>query len=173
MRWLRRIRLASLIVAGGGLALAYGLDGLWQWSWTFVALSLGWWWGQARGWPAAAAIGMAGVFLSAVLGMWLNAFPFGMLLVSGAALVAWDLDGFEQRLWQREPDLALERLVKHHLVRLGTVVVIGIAMSGLGIALRTRLSFWVVLLIGLILVVSLSRAFVLLGRQGGGGAPDD
>jgi hypothetical protein len=115
---------------------------------------------------------MAGVFLSAVLGMWLGAHPFGMLLVSGAALVAWDLDGFEQRLWQAEPDPALERLAKQHLVRLAAVVAIGIAVSGLGIALRTRLSFWVVLLIGLILAFSLSRAFLLIGRQGGGGAPD-
>jgi hypothetical protein len=167
MTWLRRIRVASILVAGGGLALAHGLNGLWQWSWIFVVLSLAWWRGQACGWQPASAIGIAAVFVGAVLGIWLGAHRFGMLLVTGLALIGWDLDGFEQRLWQTEPDPELERLVQHHLIKLGAVVLIGIGLSGATMVLRARLNFWLVLLVGLILAISLSRAFQLIGRQGG------
>jgi hypothetical protein len=160
---LQRLRLACILLSGGGLALAYALHDLWRWSWLPLALGLGWWFAQSR-WRHAASMAMTGLFLCAAFGLWLDVAPLPMLLVTGFALAAWDLDAFQRRLRTTAPDPALQSLIRRHLQRLALVVVAGMGLAAVAMAITLRLDFWVVFGIALLLAVILSRAFLLLNR---------
>lgn len=168
---LERLGLAFILLAGGGLALAYGLHGLWQASWLPVGLGLGWWAARGRS-RHAASIGMAGFFLLAAGGLWLGMAALPVLLVTGSALVAWDLDGFQRRLRAQEPDPALRELVRRHLKTLGAVVLAGLWVTGVTMSLTLSLDFWVVAAIGLLLAIILGRALALINRKAGAGSPE-
>jgi len=168
---LQRLRLACIVLAAGGLALAYALHDLWRWSWLPLALSLGWWFAQSR-WRHAAALGMAGLFLCAACGLWLDVTPLPMLLATGLALAAWDLDAFQRRLHTTAPDPALQSLIRRHVQRLALVVVAGIGPAAVAMAITLRLDFWVVFGLALLLAIILSRAFVLLNRKAGADSPE-
>jgi hypothetical protein len=93
--------------------------------------------------------------------------PLAALLLSGSALVAWDLDGLEHRLCQVGPDPRLRSLQKRHVIVLAAVVLPAVAVAGTAMLvnpalepwLRPRSDFWFVFGTVSMLVVCLSAAF--------------
>jgi hypothetical protein len=164
MRVVNWLCLGGVVLAGGSLVAAYGLAGVWQWSWIWIALALGWWLGRARSWAWASWAGLGGLILGAAAGLLLAANPFWMLGVTAVALVAWDLDGLDQRLAGTEPDAALRSLVRNHLNKLGAVAVAGFGAAALAMSLQLQVGFWVIAAAVLLLAIGLSRAFALMSR---------
>ena len=112
------------------------------------------------------------LLVSAVWGLWLDVAPLPMLLATGLALAAWDLDAFQRRLRTTAPDPALQSLIRRHVQRLALVVVAGIGLAAAVMAITLRLDFWVVFGLGLLLAIILSRAFLLLNRGASSRPPE-
>lgn len=89
-----------------------------------------------------------------------------MLLVSLlATLAAWDLDTFHNRLVVSKKIIAEEELVRAHLLRLISVLILGAALPSIAFALQFDLKFWQVFLLGMLLLLGLSQVFVQLKRS--------
>jgi hypothetical protein len=160
-----RLCIASIVIAAGALALAYGLDGQGQWSPVFVALGLLWWTGQRRGERRVAAFGLLGFVVGAVIGFWMNLGGGRLLLSTVAALAAWDLGDFALRLQDVDNDEDARALEHHHLWRLAVVSGIGLLLGGLALTIRVDLRFGVVSALGLIAIFGLSRLVRFLRRE--------
>lgn len=161
----RRLCIAAIVIASGALALAYGLDEQGQWSPVFVALGLLWGIDHWRGERKVAAFGLLGLVVGAVLGFWVGLAGRWLLLSTVAALAAWDLDDFAQRLQDVGDDEDARTLEHHHVRRLAAVSGIGLLLGALALTLRFDLRFGVVFALGLIAVFGLSRLMKFLRRE--------
>jgi hypothetical protein len=160
-----RLALISTILAAFTFGLGYALNGLWGGAVLALAIGLLWLVGQryGKGWVASVALivfaGMAGVGLQLRWGTgWAL---FGMV----AALSAWDLGHFAQRLrfaGQVEDVCGLER---QHLRRLLIVDGLGLLFASIALVIRVELGFGLALALGLLAVVGLSQALRFLRRE--------
>ena len=155
----------STVLAAGALALGYGLIGLWTWAVSAVGLGFLWLLGQQRGWGWAASVGLTLFVSAAAVGLWLDAGAGWMLVCVVAALSAWDLDQFTQRLNGVGRVERLRDLEQRHLQRLLIVAVLGLTLSVIALGIRVEFGFGAALLLGLLVVIGLSRAIGFLRRE--------
>jgi hypothetical protein len=160
-----RILPVSIVVAAGALAAGYSLDGLWVAAPAIVCLGILWLAGHWRGWKWTAPLGLAGCTLLAAGGLWFNLGKGWMLVGLVAALAAWDLDYFLQRLRSVAQVKGAPDLERHHLFRLLVVVSLGLLLPVLALQVQVRLSLGVLMLLGLVAVLGLSQALRFLGRE--------
>ena len=126
-----------------------------------------WLFGQWRGRRWTAPVGLVCTVAAAGIGLWLDLSLGWMLLGAVAALCAWDLDHFAQRMraaGRVEDAPALER---RHLQRLLLVAGLGLLLAFLSLEIRIRLTFLVALVLGLLTILGLSRAVAFLRRESG------
>lgn len=148
------------------LAFGFALSGLWVGALAVLAAGLLWLLGQWRGlgWTSSALLVLqtaaaAVATLSAVGDGW-------SVLGLAAALVAWDLDQFAQRMGAagRVDDAAgQERL---HIRRLMAVVGIGGLLAAIGLVAQVRLSFGVALLLAALMMLCMSLIIGTMRRMG-------
>jgi len=154
------IGLAAII-----LAVAYAVGGVWKVSPILLAMGALWWVGQKRHWNLFAPVALVGFVVAAAVGLWMS-LPAGWMLAGVvAALSAWDLDYFARRLGsveRVEMRPALERL---HLRRLVSVDGLGLLLAGMALVVQYKLSFDVVLVLGLVAVLGLSQMVSYLRRE--------
>jgi hypothetical protein len=81
-----------------------------------------------------------------------------------ATLSAWDLAAFHLRLSASKHVTKKDQLIRTHLLRLSSVLVIGLALPLLTFGLQFDLKFWQVFLLGILLLMGLSQIFVQLKR---------
>jgi hypothetical protein len=144
-----RFLFAAIGAAAAFLALDWFLNGYFLVAAAILLLAAAWLFAEARRKRRAASIGLVGAIICASAADLLNLTP--ALLVPGLALAlaAWDLSDFERRLdfaAQPEDRPTLERT---HLLRLGSVLVIGIVLSEIALSLAgIRITFeWTVIFI--------------------------
>jgi hypothetical protein len=90
------------------------------------------------------------------------------LLISAlAALAAWDLISFAQVLQDFEQIIAEEELIRAHLLRLFSLLIVGLALPLIAFMLQFELRFWQAFLLGVILLVGLSQVFSQFKRSSG------
>jgi hypothetical protein len=161
--------LASIGLSAGALALGYGLGG--QWPGVVLAVSLGglWWLNvkSSRDWLASALLLV--VVALAAAGLWLDLDAGWLLAGLVGALCAWDLDHWVRQLrgveWD-EPSAARRlALEKEHLRRLAAVAGVGLVLGLLALVVHVRLSFFLAVLLGLLIAWGLSRAVTILRRE--------
>ncbi|MBN1484825.1 MAG: hypothetical protein JXA37_08895 [Chloroflexia bacterium] len=121
-----------------------------------VACGLFWLLGLWQGWGWVGTAILLVFILAAAGGLLLNLGPGWMLLGLVAALVAWDLDHLSRRLHGAETETR-RMLERAHILRLLPVVTAGLFLGGAAMVLRVRFGFGLALLLGLLLVVGLSR----------------
>lgn len=154
------IALAVLVLAAG-----YAVRALWPWALGSVAIGGLWVAGQQRGWGWTATPGMVGLVGLTAAGIFLGLPALWMLACATAALVAWDLSHFAQRLSEAgrvEDAAALQRA---HLRRLLIVAGLGLLLGGIALIARVELGFGIALLLGLLAIVGLSRAVALMRSE--------
>ena len=162
----KKILLGLVGLATAALFLGYGLDHLTGWSLAAAILGSLWLFGLGRGWPWASSAGFAAYTLAAAAGL-VQGGEVGWILPGlGLALAAWDLDGLYQRMQEVERVEAAPDLVRRHLVRLLAVEVLGMLLAAIALGVSLKLSFGVVLLLGLVAAVGLSRAIAILSKEG-------
>lgn len=156
---------AGVLIAMAALALGYGLGGVWIGVGLVLVVGVLWFTGRWLGWGWVASVGLALWIAAAAVGLWVGLGAGWMLVGVVAALSAWDLDHFIQRLGAAgrvEHDVAMERA---HLGRLLAVDAAGLALGGLALTVRVRLGFGLALVLALVAVWGLSRAVRFL-QQG-------
>jgi hypothetical protein len=157
------IGLATAALGAGFVGAGVGVGAL-----LLVVLLLPWLLGR---WPRLAWMPSLGLVLhvaAAAAGLWLGGGTGWMLLAVITALVAWDLDGFSQRLKRAESVRGQNELERRHLVRLLAVALVGALLAALALGLRVQLAFGAVLVLGLLAIFGLSRAIRFLRRAGDG-----
>ena len=152
----------SLYVAIGLAALAPALgftaSGLFPWTLLPVAIGLAWWLGRSRGWRWIASPAMVCLVILDAFGMLRAVFPAWMLAGAAAALAAWDLDHFSQRLASAARVERERQWVSAHLRRLGVVAGLGSLLGLIGLSLQIQLGLGWAIALGLLAVVSLAQA---------------
>lgn len=156
---------AAIILAGGALALGYGLGGLWSGVLLSLALSVCWLVAFWRDWLWMSAPGLGLCVVVAVGGLLLNLGTGWMLVGVVAALSAWDLDAFVQRLRDVEWVADRRALERRHLMRLLIVDLLGLALAAVALGIELRLSFVATILLSLLMILGLSRAVGFLRRE--------
>jgi hypothetical protein len=153
------------ILATGALALGYGLGGLW--GWTVFAISLGFLWllGQRRGWDWMASVGLVLFVSVAAAGLCLGVGAGWMLFGLVAALSAWDLDHFAQRLRDTGRVEGVHDLERRHLGRLLTVDGLGLLLGAVALGIEVEFGFGVAFVLGLLAILGLSQAIGFLRRE--------
>ena len=152
------------------LALGFALSGLWVGMAAVLAVGALWLLGHLRAratpapcpgpllrpwscWRSAAAVAV----LLAVGGGW-------PVLGLVAALVAWDLDQFAQRMRAAGRVDDAPGLERRHIRRLLVVAAIGSVLGAIGLGLRVRLSFGLALLLAALAMLGLSIIIGFLRR---------
>lgn len=90
-----------------------------------------------------------------------------LLISTLATLAAWDLTGFTRLLGDYELVNAADELIRTHLLRLFSILILGLVLPLMAYALQFELRFWQAFLLGVILLVGLSQVFSQFKRSNG------
>jgi hypothetical protein len=156
---------AAELAAAGLEAAGFGSQGRWLWVAVVGLLAVLWLLGYWRGLAWVAPVGLAGFTAAAALGLLMGLAAGWMVVGLLAALCAWDLHRFVQRLRGVERVEAEAGLERRHLRRLLAVAGLGLLTAFLALRIEVRLTFLMALLLGLLAVWGLSRAVAVLRRE--------
>ena len=160
-------------VATVALAIGYTLTPWRVWSWLFVAVGALWLFGSRRNWRWIGSfslvlfVGGAGVGLWAGLaaGSLVGLRAGWMLLGTVAALSAWDLNHFARRLAYIQHVEDRSELERQHLRRLLLVDGLSVSLASIPLAVSTEFGLSIALLLGLLVIGSLSRVVSFMRRE--------
>ncbi|NOY97939.1 MAG: hypothetical protein GXP40_01885 [Chloroflexi bacterium] len=135
----------SLWMGTGALAWAYWDAGYAPAAWGLGGFALLWTLGLLRRRTWLSGFGLVLLTLTAVAGLYLG-LPFGWMLAGTlGALLAYDLSYFSRRLRYAAPGEDTAFLQRAHLMRLGPLTLLGLALSTLAILWQASFSFeWAV-----------------------------
>jgi hypothetical protein len=171
-----RVILFCILLAAAAALVGFVLAGAWQLG--LLAAGLGGLWITARrqGWSGAASPLLLGFIVLAALGVALPGGAIWAPLCLVAALAAWDLDRFAGRLnsvgahpaateGAEGADDETRHLERRHLWRLAVVSGLGLVLSWAGQAIHFKLDLTVMLILGFVAILGLSRAVRSLARE--------
>jgi hypothetical protein len=160
------IVLAAWLTAGASAAVGFGLHRRWNemiLGLGFTALVL---FGETKSWKdRVAGPGFAGFAMLATVGLLRGIPALSGLLTVAAALIAWDLQHYGQRLDQVARIEAEPTLIQDHLRRLFMTVGAGVVLAGIALLVRTDYSVNILIVLGLVVAFGLSRAVTYLRRE--------
>lgn len=157
--------LISIILATLALGLGYGLNLHWMPALLIAGLGILWLVGQWRRWAWTTTFGLVSFIGLAAGGIWRALPPIWMLIGTVAALAAWDLARFLQRMEQVEQVGDRSTLSRAHLQRLLVVTGLGLLPGGLAAGAQLKLNFGWAVLLGFLMVVSLSWVIGSIKRE--------
>jgi len=164
----------DIVLATGALAWAYASGHQWSGALILIGLGLLWLLGYFfLRWYWAGTLAVL-CFFSLVVAGSLAGLSMGWLLAGVlAALAAWDLDHFAQRVREaiEESDEVRDTgreavVIRHHLLRLGVVIAVGGLLAILALQVRVRFGFAVAVFLTFASVLGLSQAVRMLRREG-------
>ncbi len=163
MKYTKSIFLLSLLTTSLTLILAFALERFWLGASVAVGLGFLNWFGFYRQkWAWIGNLYLAGAIILAVIGA-LFELRLDLLLPAILGTIAsWDLSRFQQRLRDEPISEVTLQIEKRHLILLGFALLSGGILTLLVVSFRVRLSFGVVLAVGVILIASLGQIFNLL-----------
>jgi hypothetical protein len=103
------------------------------------------------------SLSLAGFIAIAAIGTWLEVNLILLLVGVIGALIGWDLADFlfQEKLADRIDNEV--RLVRVHFIRIAIITILGIGLSLLSRSIKMQITFAWALLLGMILVIALSR----------------
>lgn len=162
------MRIAIAIATGIAtvvLAAVFAWAGMWGWVAAVLLLGVLWlaqsWHGQ-RWMPT---LGLLSFTLIALMGAFFNLSSFWLLTGLVATLVAWDLDHFATVLDDVETIHNETTLKGRHFRRLGIVAGLGWLLGVAALNVRFAFGFSITVVLGLVLVASLSSAIRYIRRE--------
>jgi hypothetical protein len=161
----RKLWYVSLGCATCALVAGYAIGGLWIWTLPILGLAALWYLGQRRGLKWVTSLELLLYVGLAAIGLWQQLTSGLMLLGIIAALAAWDIDDFHQRMKGVERVDQREGLERKYLQRLLIVEGSGALLSVAAVSLSVTFSFGSALLLGLLAVIGLSRTIGFLQRE--------
>ena len=162
---IQRLSLLSIGLATGALVSGYALGDLWIWAPPVMALGLFWLVGQWRGWDWVASVGLAFSTGFAAIGILRQLGAGWMLFAVVAALTAWDLGHYAHWLGSVQRVEKARELERRHLQRLLIVDSLGLLLAAAALQLKAKLSFGLAVVLGLLVILGVSRAVRLLRRE--------
>lgn len=162
---IRKLWYISLGCVTFALVIGYAIGGLWIWTLPILGLAVLWLVGQRRGLKWVASVDFSLFVGFAVIGIWQELSFALMLLGMIAALAAWDMDYFQQRLEDVERVSQREVLERKYLQRLLIIEVSGAILTFTAVSLTVTFSFGSALLLGLLAVIGLSRTIRFLRHE--------
>ena len=154
------------ILATALLAFGYASRDMWNWVLLIIAFGILLLFGQRFKWGWTASFVLVFFVIAAARGVFLDISSGLLLLIVVFTLSTWDLYHFDLRLRQAgKVEKALE-LERSHLKRLITVAGSGLFLGGIPIVVELKLKFGWMLLLGMVVIISLSRLIILWGREG-------
>lgn len=155
----------STVLSAGLLTWGYAGGSAWSWVPLIIAVGALWLAGQRYQWRWMASWALVFCVGFSAAGMW-AALNEGLMLGGLiAALSAWDLDHFSQRLRQVAQDERTRSLERRHLVRLLVVDVVGLLVASLAFRIDLEFGLGIAFLLGLLAIVGLSRTISFLRRE--------
>lgn len=104
---------------------------------------------------------LLGISLAAVIEA-----PRFLILISLITIIStWDLATFYFRLIASPKIKHESNLIRSHLLRLFSILILGLCLTILTFGMQLRLKFWQVFLLGILLLVGLSQVFIQLKRS--------
>ncbi|HQE93300.1 MAG TPA: hypothetical protein PLH19_10640 [Anaerolineae bacterium] len=165
MKLTLRIMTFTTLIAAGMLAAGYGLYGKPIAALLFVALGLLWLVGQRYQKPAVGSLSLLCWVIGAVYGAWYGVKSGWLLGSVTSALLTWDLHYFTYRMQETKNVVNVRTLERAHLQRLGLVGGLGLLLGGLALTIKLSLRFGVMVALGLIAVLGLSRLVHYLRQE--------
>ncbi len=163
MRAAGNLFVAAVILAAGLLATGFGLAQ--QWLLTILAALAGiaWLLGGLRRWAWLANLALAVLISLAALGCTEDMLPVVMIAGASASLAAWDLNHLYWRMRKYGKSAAIG-METAHVVRLLSVCLAGFICAALGLWIRLKIGFVVILILALVMILSFNRLADLLRR---------
>ncbi|HEY46721.1 MAG: hypothetical protein AMJ88_08215 [Anaerolineae bacterium SM23_ 63] len=158
----RRLWYVSLGCATCALVAGYAIGDLWIWTLPILGLAVLRLLGQPKWVTSLELLLFVGL---AAIGLW-QGLPFGLMLLGMiAALIAWDIESFHQRMEVAERVDYREALERKYLQRLLIIEGSGALLAVAAVSLTVTFSFGSALLLGLLAVIGLSRTIGFLRRE--------
>ena len=146
------------------LALGFALQIHWVLLLVPLVLGLSWWLGARSNRQWLVAVVMV-VYSIAAVGVFLAGFsPLWLAFSSVAMLIAWDLQSFTWRLMAAGRIENEAQLIMRHLRRLGSVSIAGLGLILASTFLRFRLSFGIILVLGVLAILGLRQSISIASR---------
>lgn len=161
----RKLWYVSLGCATCALGAGYALGDFWIWTLPILGLAALWLLGQRRGLKWITSLELLLFVGLAAIGLWQKLAPSLMLLGIIAALAAWDIENFHQRVEGVEIVDHRDDLERKYLQRLLIIEGSGALLAVAAVSLTVTFSFGSALLLGLLAVVGLSRTIGFLRRE--------
>jgi len=162
MKITRNFRFFNLLFAAGLTSFAFWEKGLWfglllTITWVFL-----WWLSRKIEWDFAPSLFFLGYVGICLAGSFWGLRPIFLFLGLTAALNAWDSDRFFRRWKVVQTDGSTRNLERRHLFRILSVDGVAIILAVIGLSLKAQLNFAIMLLLGVLAMVSLSRLINML-----------
>jgi hypothetical protein len=168
MTQVKRVFIIHLAIAAAALAIGLGLAGWYFPAGLIVAISVFWYLSMWRGAHGVETLFLLLFLLISSAGFfWFDLHILPALIATVAALGAWDLDHFLQRIRVADPKNQETVLGSNHLKRLLTAEGAGLAFGLAAAFIRVSLPFWVILLLIFAAVIGISRLVFYVRRQTG------
>jgi hypothetical protein len=160
-----RLLPAIIVLAMAVLALGFWLANLWVAAIPIAAVGAAWMLSLWRGYNWVASAGLLLFASAAAAGVLLDVGTGWMLAGLALALAAWDLGSFVHRVRSADRSEGTADLERRHLVQLLAVIGLGLALAIVALGARVRMGFAMVLLLGLLSLIGLSRTTEFLRRE--------
>ena len=157
-----------IVIAALTLSGAFAIAGFFLGILFVVVVSLAWGIFTWRMWNFGSNLCMLIFVLGISLTAIFEASRLILLISLLATLSAWDLVAFHVRLSATLKVNDKDQLVRVHILRLISVLILGLALPLLAYGLQFRMQFWHVFLLGILLLAGLSQVFVQLKRSSNG-----
>ena len=166
MKGSQKILILLIVLATVILASCYGSLDMWKWVILIKAVGLAWMAGQYYQWRWSGYIGMIFFVVMSARGFLLEIPSLWLLLCTVLALTAWDMNMFLVRI--NLAGLAVKRsyLEKCHIKKLAVTACIGFILGALTLTLDLTIGFGWLILLGIVLILCMSRLIRILTNRG-------
>ena len=165
MKQIQTFFIAHLVVAVAALSIAFALGGLPEAILVIMLIGVLWLFANLRNIRGLEFLLLLLFTIAAASLSWLNAPSWAPMVAVIAALGAWDLDHFLQRLKIAAHKGADPRLGVQHLRRLGMVEGCGLLLGLAALITRFQIGFWGGVGLALLIAFGLSRLIVYIKRE--------
>jgi hypothetical protein len=156
-----RLLASSITLATSAIAAGYALSGIWVGLLLAILWLLFWAISLVRQFSAGGAgVGSTALFGYVILtihAVATSVWPGWLILGLVAALAAWDIEFFIQRMRDVQDDRLVESMISQHVRRLAMTMVAGLSLAGATVFIHYNLTFGIALGIGLLAVFAISR----------------
>lgn len=130
-----------------------------------ILIGIGWAVFVWRKWITGSILSMLIVVLGISLAVIFDGSQWVLLISLLATLSAWDLATLHVKLSTNENISNGDILIRTHLQRLFSVLILGITLPSITFFMQFDLKFWQVFLLGILLLAGLSQVFIQLKRD--------